>query len=107
MCGLVFNNGTYQYSRHSMDRTEHNEPTRLYNFIKPNVLCDNVLTFRMKLSFDCLNTYSPYSRSFQSEAATTNEYVRLIVNRTGLNCTTYFMSIDNLPCSVKMIKTVS
>ena len=42
---------------------------------------------------------SPYSRIFQSEAATA-----LFANKYRVSCTTYFMSICNIRCSVQLIK---
>ena len=68
--------------------------------------CDswNVLYGRETISI-ITSFNSPYSRSFQSEAATAlfaNKYFSIKLDR--VSCTSYFMSIHNLRCRVQLIK---
>ena len=52
-------------------------------------------------------SYSPYSRIFQSEAATVlseNKQLFIKLGRVSCTGTNYFISIDNFRCSVQLIK---
>ena len=53
------------------------------------------------------NRYSPYSRIFQSEAATAlsrNKYFKNEICLVSCRPTNYFMSIHNFRCSVQLMK---